>query len=177
MSSSFPAVHAMLNSARGYLFSPWVPMPNAGLRVGHLTAVYCLAEERKQVAGGKAPEPGFDVRPDHGLAVNQLHGDVRADRVPVMEDQFPWLPRDATACLRARGCRAAYRHDRQTSRPVVHCMGRTQIVLFGVTPGSHMTDQVAALRRHCTLSFDAPASLSVMPGWWRGRSEEAPVPG
>jgi|SRR5689334_14363360 hypothetical protein len=167
----------MLNSARGYLFSPWVPMPNAGLRVGHLTAVYCLAEERKQVAGGKAPEPGFDVRPDHGLAVNQLHGDVRADRVPVMEDQFPWLPRDATACLRARGCRAAYRHDRQTSRPVVHCMGRTQIVLFGVTPGSHMTDQVAALRRHCTLSFDAPASLSVMPGWWRGRSEEAPVPG
>jgi hypothetical protein len=28
---------------------------------------------------------------------------------------------------------------------VVACMGRTQIVLFGVTSGSHMTDQVAAL--------------------------------
>ena len=83
---------------------------------------------------------------------------------PVMEDQFLSLPRDATACLRARGCRAAYRHDRQTLRPVVPCMGRTQIVLFGVTPGSHMTDQVAALRRHCALSFDAPISLSVMPG-------------
>jgi hypothetical protein len=63
---------------------------------------------------------------------------------PVMEDQFLWLPRDATACLRVRGCRAAYRHDRQTLR-WLPAWGRTQIVLFGVTSGSHMTDQVAAL--------------------------------
>jgi hypothetical protein len=63
---------------------------------------------------------------------------------PVREDQFLWLPRDATACLRVRGCRAAYRHDRQTLR-WLPAWGRTQIVLFGVTSGSHMTDQVAAL--------------------------------
>jgi hypothetical protein len=26
-----------------------------------------------------------------------------------------------------------------------------------------------SIRRHCAPSFDAPASLSVMPGWWRRR--------
>jgi len=62
----------------------------------------------------------------------------------VMEDQFLWLPRDATACLRVRGRRAAYRHDRQTLRGRwLPARGRTQIVLFGVTSGSHMKDQVA----------------------------------
>jgi hypothetical protein len=86
---------------------------------------------------------------------------------PVMEDQFLWLPRDATACLRVRGCRAAYRHDRQTLR-WLPAWGRTQIVLFGVTSGSHMTDQVAALiGGSCVCRLNVDDNWPVLMRAWR----------
>jgi hypothetical protein len=80
---------------------------------------------------------------DHGLVVNQLHGDVRANHVPDHGRPVPRpVPYDATAYLRVRGCRAA--HDwagiADLRLPV---RGRTQIVLLGVTSGSHLKDQVA----------------------------------
>ena len=64
-----------------------------------ITAVYCLAEERQQAADGEALEPDLMFGADHGLVVNQLHGDVRADHVPDHGRPVPLLvPYDATTC-------------------------------------------------------------------------------
>jgi hypothetical protein len=62
---------------------------------------------------------------------------------PVMEDQFPSLPRDATARLRVWDAEPLIGMIGRYCGPVAVYVGRTRIALFGVTSGSHMKDQVA----------------------------------
>lgn len=75
-------------------------MPDSGRRVDHLTAVYCLAEERKKLRAGKRRSQ--DLMSGRITASSSTSCMVTSGPIvyPVMEDQFLSLPRDATAWLR-----------------------------------------------------------------------------
>jgi hypothetical protein len=68
-------------------------MPDSGRGVSHLTAVYCLAEERKQVAGGKRRSQ--DLMSGRITASPSISCMVTSGPIvyPVMEDQFQLVNR------------------------------------------------------------------------------------
>ena len=140
----FRRVHAMLNSVRECLSSHTSQCLTRAAEL--VTSPPCTAWQRSdsKLPTGKRRNQDLMFGADQFLVVSQRHGDVQADHVPDHGRPVPLpVPTTQSPCLRARGCRALIGMISRHCGRLVALVGRTQIVRFGVTSGSHMKDQVA----------------------------------
>jgi hypothetical protein len=155
--------------------------PNGLTRAAELgTSPRCTAWQRSgsKLRTGKAPEPGSDVRITASSSISCM---VTSGPImyPVMEDQF--LSRCRTAQPPASEYEDAEPLTGTIGRHCGGCLygGRTQIVLFGMTSGSHMTDQVAALigGSACVLLDSLITQRDAGMGYGRSGQRRLPRPG